>query len=165
MPGPIVIPTAGGWSPRLKHVSWPGRGNDPANGYVGPFNTLNKDDWYPQVGLGGGIEFTVPVSGKYYIEGYTTMPGYNVVGWTLGWSGEFWGELWITLFRGAGVLEDSIDHKYVNSTDTGQWFPMTSVATRTLLGGDRIRLSSTGSGTGYGPTNYDAYLKMTQLKS
>lgn len=155
---------------RLKQLSFPGNSGADTNGSgtLCTFNTINKDDWYPQTGIDAGYSFIVPVGGQYRIYFQVRQPGYQSGGGFGGggWSGSGGGAAWIRTTRGGSTLEDNIAKQTWSSSDsTSNNWMFCGPVTRTLQANDHIEFWTSGGATGLGVRNFDAECEMTKLKA
>jgi hypothetical protein len=147
---------------RLKRVARPGR-STVGFGSDTPmvFDTLFKDDLYPQTGLASTTNFTVPVSGVYslYLECDWPSGGAPGVGWTLGYSGAGGSKTYMQWWRGAVLMEDNI--ALVNMglpDDPNHHWAYAGPVQRTLQAGDVIKAIGQGGATGNGPSCWNAMM-------
>ena len=151
---------------RLKQLRYPGSSGEMTLTKC-PFNTLDKDNWYPQTGIDAGYSFVVPVGGQYQIYFQVRQPGYQAAaGFGTGWSGSGSGSAWIRTTRGGSTLEDNIAKQSWSGSDTTQnnWM-FCGPVTRTLQANDHIEFWTSGGATGTGVSNWDAECQMTKLKA
>lgn len=153
-------------STRTKIVSCPGKmavGFSESDFY---FTNLDRENWYPPVGLGDQFNFVVPMTGLYELWLEVDWPHYGAsgVGWTQGYSGEGGVDTWMRWYRGGTLIEDNIARSSIGLPDDGSHhFVFLGPLNRSLVKGDSIRGHASGGATGYGPAAWNALLRMKWL--
>ena len=122
------------------------------------FDTLVADQWGN--GFGDGVTFYVPagMDGQYTLWFQVRQPGYGVVGWPNGWSGDGHGYAWINSSRYGQLSLQSWSGSDVNQNN---WMTC-SVSGVSLLAGDYMQCWTAGGATGLGVINYDARAQFTR---